>query len=68
MKFMERIKVHPERIPTKHHYQAVFEHYEQYEKLGGNHYVGIVMKQIEELYSQHYEAVENIQKENIKLE
>lgn len=56
MKFMERIRVHPERIPTKEHYQAVFEHYKQYHLLGGNHYIDLVMEQIEDLYKQHYEA------------
>lgn len=55
MKFMERIRVHPERIPTKEHYEAVFDHYEQYHNLGGNHYVDLVMQQIAELYKQHYE-------------
>jgi hypothetical protein len=56
MKFMERIRVHPERIPTKEHYQAVFDHYEEYHRLGGNNYVDLVMGQIKELYKQHYEA------------
>lgn len=56
MKFMERIRVHPERIPTKEHYQAVFEHYEQYHALGGNNYIDVVMEQIEDLYKQHHEA------------
>lgn len=56
MKFMERIRVHPERIPTKEHYQAVFDHHEEYQRLGGNNYVDLVMEQIKELYKQHYEA------------
>jgi hypothetical protein len=54
MKFMERIRVHPERIPTKEHYQAVFEHFHQYQKLGGNSYIDVVMEQIEVLYKIHY--------------
>ena len=53
---MERIRVHPERIPTKEHYQAVFDHHEEYQRLGGNNYVDLVMGQIKELYKQHYEA------------
>lgn len=56
MKFMERIRVHPERIPTKEHYRAVFEHYQEYQKLGGNNYIDLVMDQIKDLYTQHYEA------------
>lgn len=72
MKFMERIRVHPERIPTKEHYQAVFEHYKQYQGLGGNHYIDLVMEQIEALYKQHYEAGSyppyDNHKENINLE
>jgi hypothetical protein len=56
MKFMERVRVHPDRIPTKEHYQAVFEHYENYQNLGGNNYIDIVMEQIIGLYLQHYEA------------
>lgn len=56
MKFMERIRTHPERIPTKEHYQAVFEHFQTYQELGGNHYIDLVMEQIEELYKQHYET------------
>ena len=51
---MERVRVHPERIPTKEHYQAVFEHYQAYQELGGNHYIDLVIQQIEELYKLHY--------------
>jgi hypothetical protein len=54
MKFMERIRVHPNRIPTKEHYQAVFDHYEQYVNLGGNHYIDLIMEQIAALYREHY--------------
>lgn len=68
MKFMERIKVHPERIPTKQHYEAVFAHYEQYQLLGGNHYVDVIMAQIEELYKQHYEVMDSITNGDNKLE
>ena len=67
MKFMERIRVHPERMPTKQHYEAVFAHYEQYKRLGGNHYVDLVMSQIRELYKMHYEAIDAIEKEGKKL-
>lgn len=56
LKFMERVRVHPERIPTKEHYQAVFEHFHEYQKLGGNNYVDVVMEQIEELYKIHYNS------------
>lgn len=54
LKFIERVRTHPERVPTKEHYQAVFEHYQAYQSLGGNHYIDLVIEQIEALYAIHY--------------
>lgn len=53
---MERIRVHPERIPTKEHYQTVFDYFQEYKKLGGNHYIDILMEKIEELYKVHHDT------------
>lgn len=54
MKFMERLEIKSDRIPTKEHYRSVFENYKHYKVLGGNGYIDIVMDQIEELYKKHY--------------
>lgn len=53
---MERIRVHPERIPTKEHYQTVFDYFQEYKKLGGNQYIDILMEQIEGLFKVHHDT------------
>lgn len=54
IRFSERLKTKPDRIPTEEHYRSVFENYTRYCELGGNGYIHAIMDNIKIVFRIHH--------------